>query len=114
VYSTTARRDRSEGLPRDESPPHRLSEDGLHARAGPPCVASSSPPSSAAIKPTYCTAWHYENSYDTVTVVDESPWVAELEAAAGGAGGVPAGRHFVLTIDSWGCLEVVASGVRVS
>jgi len=36
----------------------------------------------------YCTAWHYENSYDTVTVVDESPWVAELEAAAGGAGGV--------------------------
>lgn len=62
----------------------------------------------------YCTAWHYENSYDTVMVVDESPWVAELEAAAGGAGGGPAGWHFVLTIDSWGCLEVVASGVRVS
>ena len=62
----------------------------------------------------YCTAWHYENSYDVVMVVDESSWVAELETAAGGAGGVPAGRHFVLTIDSWGCLEVVASGVRVS
>ena len=62
----------------------------------------------------YCTAWHYENSYDVLAVIEESPWVAELEAAGGEAGGISAGRHFVLTIDSWGCLEVVASGIRVS
>jgi hypothetical protein len=61
----------------------------------------------------YCTAWHYENSYDVVRVVDESSWVADLEEAASETGGVPAGEHFVFTIDSWGCLEVVASAVRV-
>lgn len=62
----------------------------------------------------YCTAWHYENSYDVVTVVDDSPWVAELERAAHGPIVAPEGQHFVLTIDSWGSLEVLASRFRVS
>jgi len=62
----------------------------------------------------YCTAWHYKNTYDVVAVVEDSSWAAELEATAGDIADSPVGTHFVLTMDSWGCLEVVASGIRVS
>lgn len=57
----------------------------------------------------YCTAWHVKNAYDTVCEVTESDWVAELRNDA-----VPdwrdrwVMRHYMIYVDSFGCLEVVA------
>lgn len=57
----------------------------------------------------YCTPWHVKDAYDTVCEVKESDWVAELRNDA-----VPdwrdrwVMRHFMLYVDSFGCLEVVA------
>lgn len=57
----------------------------------------------------YCEAWHYELSYDRVAEVEQSAWLDEIEGRATPAS--PAGRHLVVTVDSWGCLEVLAAGV---
>lgn len=57
----------------------------------------------------YCRAWHIENTYDTVCEVHDSDWVAELRRDA-----VPdwrdrwVMRHFIIYVESFGCLEVVA------
>jgi hypothetical protein len=57
----------------------------------------------------YCTRWHTEGAYDTVCEIQGSDWVDELRAAA-----VPEWRdywvmrHFMIYLDSFGCLEVVA------
>ena len=57
----------------------------------------------------YCTLWHIEGAYDTVCEVQGSDWVDELRAVA-----VPEWRdywimrHFMIYLDSFGCLEVVA------
>ena len=56
----------------------------------------------------YCTVWHLD-AYDTVCEVKESDWVAGLRNDA-----VPdwrdrwVMRHFMIYVDSFGCLEVVA------
>lgn len=58
---------------------------------------------------TYCTGWHVNDAYDTVCEIQGSDWVEELRAAA-----VPEWRdywvmrHFMIYVDSFGCLEVVA------
>jgi len=58
---------------------------------------------------SYCTAWHIESVYDTVCEVAASPWTEELRADA-----APEWRdywvmkHFMIYVDSFGCLEVVA------
>ena len=60
----------------------------------------------------YCTVWHLTDTYDTVCEVKESDWVAELRNDA-----VPDWRdrwdmrHFMIYVDSFGCLEVVAESV---
>jgi hypothetical protein len=60
----------------------------------------------------YCTRWHVEGVYDTVCEVQPSDWVEELRAAA-----VPEWRdqwvmrHFMIYVDGFGCLEVVAESV---
>jgi hypothetical protein len=57
----------------------------------------------------YCTTWHIDGAYDTVCEIQKSDWVDELCAAA-----VPEWRdywvmrHFMIYVDSFGCLEVVA------
>ena len=57
----------------------------------------------------YCTGWHVNDAYDTVCEVKGSDWVAELRNDA-----VPdwrdrwVMRHFMIYVDSFGCLEVVA------
>jgi hypothetical protein len=57
----------------------------------------------------YCTAWHIKDTYDTVCEVKGSDWVADLRNDA-----VPEWRdhwvmrHFIIYVDSFGCLEVVA------
>lgn len=58
---------------------------------------------------TYCTAWHVTDDYDTVCEVQRSDWVQELRSAS-----VPEWRdqwimrHFMIYLDGFGCLEVVA------
>jgi len=60
----------------------------------------------------YCTAWHVTDTFDTVCEVQGSDWVRELRAAS-----VPEWRdrwvmnHFMIYVDSFGCLEVVAESV---
>lgn len=56
----------------------------------------------------YCEAWHYELAYDRVAEVSSSPWLDEVEGRSVLA--PQAGRHLAITIDSWGCLEVLAAG----
>jgi hypothetical protein len=57
----------------------------------------------------YCTSWHVYAVYDTVCEIRGSDWVDELRAAA-----VPEWRdywvmrHFMVYVDSFGCLEIVA------
>jgi hypothetical protein len=63
---------------------------------------------------TYCTAWHVQDTYDTVCEVMASDWVAELRRDA-----VPEWRdrwvmrHFIIYVDGFGCLEVVAESARL-
>jgi hypothetical protein len=58
---------------------------------------------------TYCTEWHVKYVYDTVCEIKESEWIAELRNDA-----VPEWRdhwvmrHFMVYIDGFGCLEVIA------
>jgi hypothetical protein len=57
----------------------------------------------------YCTPWHVADTFDTVCEVQGSDWVQELRTAS-----VPEWRdrwtmrHFMIYVDSFGCLEVVA------
>lgn len=63
---------------------------------------------------TYCKAWHLQDTYDTVCEVMDSEWVEELRCDA-----VPEWRdrwvmrHFVVFLDGFGCLEVVAESARL-
>lgn len=63
---------------------------------------------------TYCTEWHVTDTYDTVCEVQPSDWVKELRAAS-----VPEWRdhwvmhHFIIYVDSFGCLEVVAESAAL-
>jgi len=58
---------------------------------------------------TYCTGWHVRDVFDTVCEVENSDWVSELRSDA-----MPEWRdrwvmrHFMIYIDGFGCLEVVA------
>lgn len=62
----------------------------------------------------HCTAWHVEGVYDTVCEVEASNWVEELRATT-----APEWRefwtlrHFIVYIDGFGCLEVVAESVEL-
>ena len=59
---------------------------------------------------TYCSSWHIEGVYDTVCEIEGSEWVAQLRSES-----VPEWRdawvmrHFMIFVDSYGCLEVVAA-----
>lgn len=63
----------------------------------------------------YCSAWNVQGAYDTVCEIANSDWVAELRRDA-----VPEWRdrwvmrHFMIYIDSYGCLEVVAEAAELS
>lgn len=63
---------------------------------------------------TYCTAWHVEGTYDTICEVTESEWIDELRRDA-----VPEWRdrwvmrHFMIFLNGFGCLEVVAESATL-
>jgi hypothetical protein len=64
---------------------------------------------------TYCTEWHIEGAYDTVCEIEESDWITELRSDA-----IPEWRdrwtmrHFMIYIDSFGCLEVIAESASLN
>jgi hypothetical protein len=78
------------------------------------CVVFSKPRAFRKRAETYCTAWHVKDTYDTVCEVDDSEWVAELRRDA-----VPEWRdrwvmrHFMIYVDGFGCLEVVAESAEL-
>jgi len=66
------------------------------------------------IEAIYCSKWHIEDVYDCVCEVPNSIWVDELKANA------PSDlkdawemHHFMIYLDSFGCVEVIAKGVRL-
>jgi hypothetical protein len=57
----------------------------------------------------HVTAWHVEDTYDTLVEVSPSEWVAELLAAEPSqTGGQWSIRHFMIFIDGSGAYEVAA------
>ena len=62
----------------------------------------------------YCTSWHVVDTFDTVCEVEGSDWVQELRSTS-----VPEWRdrwvmrHFMIYVDSFGCIEVVAESVSL-
>jgi hypothetical protein len=62
----------------------------------------------------YCTEWHIKGTYDTICEVIGSDWVNELFTDA-----MPdkrdkwVMRHFIVYIDSFGCLEVICEEVEI-
>lgn len=64
---------------------------------------------------TYCTSWHIKDTFDTVCEVQGSDWVQELYITA-----QPEWRdhwvmrHFMIYVDSFGCLEVVAESASLN
>lgn len=63
---------------------------------------------------TYCTAWHVTDTFDTVCEVQGSKWVQELRAASQVEWRDHwVMRHFIIYVDSFGCLEVVAESASL-
>lgn len=62
----------------------------------------------------YCTSWHVTDTFDTVCEVQKSDWVQQLRSDS-----VPEWRdrwvmrHFMIYVDSFGCLEVVAESASL-
>lgn len=63
---------------------------------------------------SHCAAWHVADAYDTLCEVRESDWVRELRSAS-----TPIWRdywvmrHFIIYVDSFGCLEVAAESAAL-
>lgn len=85
-----------------------------NGRARPLGVLFSKPRAFRKREETYCTGWHIKDAYDTVCEINESDWVAELRNDA-----VPEWRdhwvmrHFMIYMDSFGCLEVIAESATL-
>jgi hypothetical protein len=62
----------------------------------------------------YFTAWHVADTFDTVCEVQPSDWVKELRLASVlTARDQWVMRHFIIYVDNFGCLEVVAESVMI-
>lgn len=84
-------------------------EDGQERRVG---VLFIKPRALRKRAEIYCTIWHINKAYDTVCEVTESSWVAELKNdAVSDWRDRWVMRHFMIYLDSFGCLEVVAESV---
>lgn len=56
-----------------------------------------------------CTAWHIEEVYDTLTEVENSPWVTEVKGDTQQQFREKWGmHHFMIYLDSFGCAEIIA------
>lgn len=80
----------------------------------PICVHFVKPRAFRKREEIYCTGWHVKDVYDTVCEVIDSDWVSELRKDA-----VPGWRdywvmrHFMIYVDSFGCLEVIAESAAL-
>lgn len=64
---------------------------------------------------TYCTGWHIKDVFDTVCEIRKSDWVAELRNDASAEWrDYWVMRHFMIYVDSFGCLEVIAESVSLA
>jgi hypothetical protein len=62
----------------------------------------------------YCTEWHIKEAYDTVVEIQDSDWSKEfLEIAPDHHKNSWVMRHFMLYVDSFGCLEVLCESVEL-
>ena len=62
----------------------------------------------------YCTEWHIECAYDTVVEVADVQWKDELrEAAPAHQKDQWSMKHFMIYLDSFGCLEVIAESAEL-
>jgi hypothetical protein len=62
----------------------------------------------------YCTHWHVEHAYDTVVEVEDPQWPDELRRAAPGHQKDQwILKHFMIYVDSFGCLEVIAESAEL-
>jgi len=63
---------------------------------------------------SYCTEWHVTGVFDTVCEIQDSDWIDELNSAPANQNrGKWIMRHFMIYVDSFGCLEVVAESVAI-
>lgn len=85
-----------------------------NGRAHPIGVLFAKPRAFRKREEVYCTVWHVKDVYDAACEITESDWVTELRRDA-----VPEWRdrwvmrHFMIYVDSFGCLEVVAESVSL-
>lgn len=57
----------------------------------------------------YCTEWHVKDVYDSVCLITDSDWIAELkEACPTHFRDAWVMNHFMTYIDGYGCIEVIA------
>jgi len=87
-------------------------DDGKHRQLG---ILFVKPRAFRKRAEIYCTSWHItDGAYDSVCEIQGSDWVDELRAAA-----VPEWRnywvmrHFMIYVESFGCLEVVAESATL-
>lgn len=63
----------------------------------------------------HCARWHVEGTLDTVCEVRNSDWTAELcEATSAAWRNRWVMRHFMIYLDNYGCIEVVAESAAVA
>jgi hypothetical protein len=63
----------------------------------------------------HCTTWHVDDAFDTVCEVRSSDWARELCAATSLAWRNRwVMRHFMLYLDGFGCIEVIAESVSLA
>lgn len=61
-----------------------------------------------------CTFWHIEYAYDALCEVLQSDWLEDLRGAAiDPRARTAALRHFLIYLDSFASLEVIAAGYQV-
>jgi hypothetical protein len=63
----------------------------------------------------HCTTWHVDGAFDTVCEVRNSDWTPELsESTAAAWRNRWVMCHFMIYLDGFGCLEVVAESVSLA
>jgi hypothetical protein len=61
---------------------------------------------------TLCRPIHYDSSYDQVVIIESSTWSEIVSGSRDET--LPSTQNFAITLDSWGCLEVLAAEVALS
>jgi hypothetical protein len=62
---------------------------------------------------SHCTLWHVDGTYDTVCEVESSEWVDRLANDTPKLSHNWVLRHFMIYLDSFGCLQVVAESAEI-